>query len=62
MFVKNKSINSGFGIKCSHAGHTFTHRLMAAIYYDNRYPYSYVAMGTCGIPEDYHLQEGITTP
>ena len=31
------------GIKCPHAGHTFTHRLMAAIHSGDRYPYSCVA-------------------
>ena len=40
-FVKSK-IKSGSGIKCSHAGHTFTHRLMTAIHSGDRYPYSCV--------------------
>ena len=52
----------GCGIKWSHAGHTFTHRLMAAIHSGDRYPYSCVAMGMSVIPEDYHLLLGITTP
>ena len=59
-FVKN-TIKSGFGIKCSHAGHTFTHRLMAAVHSGDRYPYSCVAMGVSVIPEDYPLLWGITT-
>ena len=51
-FVKG-TIKSGFGIKCSHACHTFTHRFMAAIHSGDRYPYSCVAMGMSVIPEDY---------
>ena len=50
------------GIKCSHAGHTFTHRLMVAIHSGDRYPYSCVAVGMSVTPEDYHLLQGITTP
>ena len=48
IFVKG-TIKSGFGIKCSHAGHTFTHRLMAAIHSGDRYPYSCVVIDPGGL-------------
>ena len=44
-----------WGIKCSNAGHTFTHKLMAAIHSGDRYSYSCVAIGMSVIAQDYHL-------
>ena len=55
LFVYGEYTLCILGIKCSHAGHTFTHRLMAAIHSGHRYPYSCVAMGMSVIPKDYHL-------